>query len=193
MFDSSDIISRLMSKWDYDRFILQRIVQLLDVYTGKHSKTLAVRFDLTFPLGYTQVFTNDLVSSFTQKLIQKYRRQGRDPYYIWAREQRASVNPHYHFAILLDGQQIQGFSHVFYNAQSLWGSTLGVDASGLVHHCIDEVYYKNFSNGIMIRRSEDDAQLVYESVVQQLSYLAKMRDKRSDGDPWRNFGMSQLY
>lgn len=193
MFDSSGIMSRLMSKWNYDCFILQRIVQLLDVYTGKHSKALVVRFDLTFPLGYTQVFTNELISSFTQKLIQKYRRQGRDPYYIWAREQRTSINPHYHFAILLDGQQIQGFSHVFHNAQSLWSSTLGADASGLVHHCNDGVCYKNFSNGIMIRRNEADAQLAYEAVVQQLSYLAKMRDKRSDGAPWRNFGMSQLY
>lgn len=193
MFDSSGITSSLMSRWDYDYLIFQRIIQLLNVYTNKHSKTLVVRFDLTFPLGYTQVFTNELISSFTQKIIQKYRRQGRDPCYIWVREQRTSVNPHYHFAILLDGQQIQGFSHVFYNAQRLWGSTLGVDASGLVHHCIDEVYYKNFSNGIIIRRNEADAQLTYEAVVQQLSYLAKMRDKRSDGASWRNFGMSQLY
>jgi hypothetical protein len=193
MFDSSGITSSLMSIWDYENLIFQRIIQLLNVYTNKHSKTLVVRFDLTFPLGYTQVFTNELISSFTQKLIQKYRRQGRDPYYIWVREQRASVNPHYHFAILLNGQQIQKFDHVFYNAQSLWGSTLGTDASGQVHHCNDGVCYKNFSNGIMIRRSGSDAQLAYEAVVRQLSYLAKMRDKRSDGAPWRNFGMSQLY
>ena len=82
---------------------------------------------------------------------------------------------------------------MFHNAQSLWGSTLGVDASGLVHHCIDEVYYKKFSNGLMIRRSEGDAQLAFDAVVQQLSYLAKAIDKRDYGDPWRNFGMSQLY
>lgn len=192
-YDQSTVSNQLMAKWTYDELIFQRIIQLLDFYINKHSKTLVVRFDLTFPLGYPQVVTNELISRFTQKIIQKYKRQNRDPYYIWAREQRTSLNPHYHFAMLLNGHKIEKFYHVFLNAESLWASTLGVDVSGQVHHCTGEVFYKNFSNGIMIDGSKEDAQLAYDSVVTQLSYLAKTKDKRDYGDPWRNFGMSQLY
>ncbi|NDY55818.1 inovirus Gp2 family protein [Desulfovibrio sulfodismutans] len=185
--------SQLMATWTYDELIFQRIIQLLDFYINKHSKALVVRFDLTFPVNYAPVVTNDIISSFTQKIIQKYKRQGLNPYYIWVREQNSSDHPHYHFAILLNGHKIEKFYHVFVNAESLWASTLGTNVSGQVHHCAGNNFYKQFSNGIMIDRSKEDVHMAYNSVVTQLSYLAKAKDKRDYGDPWRNFGMSQLY
>ncbi len=185
-------MSVLMTRYDYEYSIFQKLIELLNFYLNKHSKCLVVRFDLTFPLNYMSVAINVLISSFTQKLIQKYKRQGLDPFYIWAREQNTSDHPHYHFALLLNGHKIESFSHVFMNAQSLWASTLGVDVSGQVHYCIGEKYYKNYANGIMIEMYHDEAQAKYDAVICQLSYLAKIKDKRDYGDPWRNFGMSRL-
>ncbi|WP_084158794.1 YagK/YfjJ domain-containing protein [Solidesulfovibrio alcoholivorans] len=193
MLDSTSITNTLMSKWDYDQLIFERIIALLNSYLSRHSKCLVVRFDLRFPVCYMQVISNELISQFMQKIIQKYKRQGLDPSYIWVREQDTSVNPHYHCALLLNGHKVRDFHHVFCNAQSLWGSTLGVDAFGLVHNCISREYVHGFKNGIMIETYREDALLNYEAVIHQLSYLAKMRDKRDHGDPWRNLGMSQLH
>ena len=113
----------LMTRYDYEYSIFQKLIELLNFYLNKHSKCLVVRFDLTFPLNYMSVATNVLISSFTQKLIQKYKRQRLDPFYIWAREQNTSDHPHYHFALLLNGHKIESFYHVLMNAQSLWAST----------------------------------------------------------------------
>lgn len=192
MFNSQYITDSLMSKWDYDYLIFKKILELLNFCLDKHSKCLVVRFDLTFPCDYVQVMSNALISKFIQKLIQKYKRQGLDPFYIWVREQNISIHPHYHCALFLNGHKIHSFNHVFVNAQSLWESTLGVDVSGQVDHCNRYVYFENFKNGILIDRSKDDAQSKYNAVIHQLSYLAKTRDKRDYGDPWRNFGMSGL-
>lgn len=193
MLNRTSIISELMSQWDYDELIFNRITELLDYYLSIHSRVIVVRFDLTFPEHYTQVSHNRLISKFIQKLIQKYQRQKNNPCYIWVREQNMSDHPHYHCALLLNGHKIQSFYHVFLNAQNLWSSTLGIDASGQIDHCNRYKYYGNFSNGIMIDKHTDDAQAKYEAVIRQLSYLAKARDKRDYGDPWRNFGMSELH
>lgn len=193
MLNHWNITSELMGQYDYEYLLFQKIIKLLNFYLNKHSKCLVTRFDLTFPCEYREIIFNHLISSFMQKFIQKYKRQGLDPYYIWARELKSGKHPHYHCALLLNGHKVQSFSHVFANAQSLWGSTLGIDVSGQVDHCTGTNYYKNFSNGIMIDKSKGDAQAKYEAVICQLSYLAKMRDKRDCGDPWRNFGMSELH
>lgn len=192
MLDHWNILGLLMSQYDYEYLIFQKIIDLLNFYLNKHSKCLVVRFDLTFPLSYASVMSNELISSFIQKLIQKYKRKNLDPYYIWVREQNTSHHPHYHCALLLNGHKVESFSFIFHDVKSLWASTLGVDVAGQVHHCNDEKYYKNYANGIMIETYQNEAQVKYEAVIRQLSYLAKMRDKRDYGDPWRNFGMSGL-
>jgi len=194
MLDSTETVFKLVHQWDYDQLILNRSIELLNFYLTKHSKALVVRFDLTFPHDHQQVFTNELMSKFIQKMIQKYKRDGRDPYYMWARETSHGLHPHYHCVILLNGHKTIHFNHVFENAKSLWGSTLNTDISGQVHHCMSNSYCAGFKNGIMIETyKQEEAQKKYNDVITQLSYLAKTAGKRDYGDPWRNFGMSELH
>jgi hypothetical protein len=127
------------------------------------------------------------------KLVQKYRRQRLDPFYMWTREIQTSLHPHYHCVLLLNGNLVKSFSHVFENAKMFWGNTIGDGTPGLIDHCIQNPWIPGYQNGIMLIRCSPDAQMTYDKVVVQLSYLAKMAGKREPGDPWRNFGMSELH
>ena len=193
MFNSHDVIAQLSSEWNYLDNILVRIIQLLNLYIERHGKVLVVRFDVRYPQSYPGIYTNSHISAFRAKLIQKYRRQGLDPYYMWAREQKTSSHPHYHCVLLLNGNLVKSYSHVFENAKILWSSTIKDSTPGLIHHCNEHPWTPGYRNGIMIIRCSPDAQFTYNAVVTQLSYLAKMADKRDYGDPWRNFGMSELH
>lgn len=192
MFDSCQVSTKLKSQYHYVDNMFERLIKLLDFYANKHGKVLVVRFDITYPLLYPKVMSNEHIRLCMAKLVQKYKRHGFDPYYMWTREQKVSLHPHYHCVLLLNGNLVRSFSHVFENARMLWSSTIGDNTPGLIDHCIDNPWMPGYENGIMLVRAKADAQITYDAVVTQLSYLAKMADKRDYGDPWRNFGMSEL-
>jgi|APHig6443717817_1056837.scaffolds.fasta_scaffold19373_2 hypothetical protein len=187
----TNIVSELKSKYNYNDLIFDRLIFLLNHYIHKHGKTLVVRFDLRYPAKYFSMESNH-ICPFVAKLVQKYKRLSLDPYYMWTREQNIGEHPHYHCLILLNGNKVRSFHHVFENARNLWGSTIGDPTPGLVHHCTADCQSQNFTNGIMIVRSSVDFHNAYNQVVIQASYIAKAAYKRSHGDPWRNFGMSEL-
>ncbi len=175
--------------------IIDPLGRLLNYYVESHSKVLVVRFDLRFPQDFKPVDTNRYISETIAYINKKYTRQGLSPMYFWAMEQHQSLHPHYHIVLLLDGQKIRSYAHVFANAEAAWGRALGADVSGCVHHCnrtngtIDM-----HRNGLQIRRcdGEQAMQEQMQAVWTQISYLAKAYSKAPKKDGLRNFGMSRL-
>ena len=181
-----------LANYEYDDSILTAIGNLLNHYTEKHGKTLVVRFDLRYPQAYSREITNQDVSRCMAKIVQRYKRQGYDPYYIWVREQVGSNHPHYHCCLFLNGNRVRSYNHVFQTAESLWGSTLNLPAVGLVHHCTTNSQGIPHENGILLRRSDENCQARFEDVQRQTSYMAKAEGKASPKDGLRNFGMSRI-
>ncbi|MCQ5219674.1 hypothetical protein NE596_16085, partial [Desulfovibrio desulfuricans] len=81
----------------YRDSISQKISELLDEYTRTFSKTMIVRFDVTYPKTYIGVEDNSDKSALMKLLIQQCSRNGVSPAYFWLREQSLrSNNQHYH-------------------------------------------------------------------------------------------------
>lgn len=165
---------------------------LLKSYLNRHSKALIVRFDVHYPEDYPMVSGNEDISACIAYVAKKYKRQGLDPFYIWVREQLRSVHPHYHCALLLNGQKVRGYRHVFKNVEEAWGRTLGCSVSGCINYCLSDG--DSDYNGKMIRR--DAGPVIFDirrnEVLHQLSYLAKAYTKELGYDGLRNFGCSRI-
>jgi hypothetical protein len=108
--------------------------------------------------------------------------------YVWAREQVSSDYPHYHLAILLNGQAYRRLGSYTSDKglvraiKEAWESALGLDESqdndGLVS-------YPRDSDFILTR----DDERTRRNCFSRLSYLCKVASKRY-GDRSRNFGYS---
>lgn len=191
--------TKLIKECDYENVIVDKIRDLFNYYTRKHSKVIVIRFDVHYPKGYyppagdidAPIGNTDL-STCMAYVIKKYKRQKLDPYYIWVREQKRSIHPHYHCALLLDGQKIKSFSHVFDTVQDEWERVIGQQAHGCINHCTSEID-KDY-NGKMIRRCDEQSRYLHRchEVFQQLSYLAKSLTKAHANDGLRNFGISRI-
>ena len=172
--------------------IHSKIVDLIKYYIMKHSKIIIVRFDIRYPASYAEDGNNRDISACLAYVVKKYKRWGLDPCYIWVREQHLSKHPHFHCALLLDGQKVRAYVHVFRNVEEAWGRTLGCPVSGCINHCTSGG--SPDYNGKMLRR--DAGHEVYmdrlHDVLRQLSYLAKNYTKELECDGQRNFGCTQL-
>ena len=193
MDNINNVLDHLKFSFSYTDNILNRLIQLLSFYTSKHGKTLVVRCDLKYPTDYKEVFYNDDIVRFSAYIIQHYKHQGYDPYYMWVREQEASLHPHYHFLILLNGNKVRAYHHVFDTARSMWGNIIGSSQQGLIDHCTRSKNGEQHENGILLVRSSEDYQQRYGEVLRQVSYMAKFDGKGDYLDGLRNFGMSRLH
>lgn len=183
------------NKYTYRTEMITPLKQLLYYYVRTHSKTMVIRFDLSFPQDYPLVYNNNAISETIAYIVKKYGRRGLEPMYFWCMEQKKSSHPHYHVVLFLDGQKVRSYDHVFYNVQEAWGRSLGVNVSGCVHHCntyLGQVYMDR--NGLQIRRCDgiEAMQQQMQAVYNQISYLAKEDTKLPANDGLRNFGMSRL-
>ena len=186
-----------MSHNAQDTFRLKENIQtsldnLLQEYTSRHSKVLPVRFDIRYPDDYHQVGDNIDISRCIAKTVQKLKRDGLDPKYIWVRERESSNNQHYHCLILLNGHKSQNPHRVFSTVKQLWGSTIGAEPSGLIDHCTKSKNGTKHPNGIMLRKQDADYEEKKEQVMKQISYLAKVQGKGEPLDKVRDFGMSRI-
>ena len=170
----------------------RKIHALLKQYVRDHSKSLIVRFDVHYPASYPWPASNEHISSCMAYVVKKYTRHGLDPHYIWVREQLRSSHPHYHCALLLNGQKTRSYRHVFHNVEAAWARTLGCPVPGCINRCLkdDDPDY----NGKIIRRDagQTACEVRFHEVLRQLSYLAKAYTKTLDYDGQRNFGCTRL-
>jgi hypothetical protein len=162
--------------------------QLIGVYLMKHSKVLPVRFDLRYPHDKIMGADNTDISKCMSKIIQKFKRDGLDPVYMWVREQALNHNPHYHCLILLNGHKTRSPEMVFDVAARLWASTICDYTNGLVHHCDKTRTGEYQVNGELIYRQD----AIFPHVERQISYMAKPNGKGTLNDGLRDFGMSRI-
>ena len=184
----------------------QKAQELLENYKDRHSKVLAIRFDLRYPdksqqhegdPNQTELATNkEKMSTVDNGDIRKtisalnkyYKRKGLDPAYIWVREQKTSEAQHYHTMLLLNGHKIQNPHGVFSKVEALWQKTIGSEKKGLIQKCNKDRKGNRRANGEVFCRSEGTP----KHVQRQISYMVKPRDKGAPKDGLRDFGMSRL-
>ena len=165
---------------------------LLEDHLNRNSKVLVVRFDVHCPENYPMVSGNEDISTCIAYVVKRYKRQGFDPSYIWVREQYRSIHPHCHCALLLNGQKVRGYLHVFQNVEGVWGRTLGCSISGCINYCLSDED-SNY-NGKMIRKDAGPVifNICRNEVLHQLSYLSKEYTKELGHDRLRSFGCSRM-
>ena len=177
----------------YSDSISQKIFELLEEYTKTFSKTMVVRFDVTYPKTYIGVEDNSDMSALMKLLIQQCSRNGVSPAYFWVREQSLrSNNQHYHCMLLLDGNKTCRYYPYIESAEKMWGRLLNVDPLGLIHYCNRSPEGNRQANGIILRSDDPNYEGKIEAVVRQAMYLAKDHTKGIYNDGIRDFGMTRL-
>ena len=177
----------------YRDSISQKISELLKEYTRTFSKTMFVRFDVTYPKTYIVVEDNSDMSALMKLLIQQCSRNGVSPAYFFVREQsRGSDNQHYHCMLLLDGNKTCRYYPYLEAAEEIWRRMLNVDKKGLIHYCDKDSDGNRQDNGIILRSDDPNYEDKIEAVVRQAMYLAKDHTKGIYNDGVRDFGMTRL-
>lgn len=140
-----------------------------------HHKLFLLRFDLH---QQENPLNNRRISIFIRHLSgrintqYKVKRVG----FIWVREQEKSDNPHYHFALLLNGSKVQHPHYLIEMVKEVWEFIDGfVWVPG---NC----YYR-------INRDDFNA---LQLVVLRISYFAKGRGKGRAGSTISNYGTSRI-
>lgn len=177
----------------YRPTIHDKISTLLTEYTTSHSKTMVIRFDVTYPKGFMAVEDNSDISALMKLLIQQCSRKGVSPAYFWVREQSLrSNNQHYHCMLLLDGNKTRRYYPYIESAEKMWGRLLNVDPHGLIHYCDRGTDGHRQANGIILRSDDLNYEDKIDTVVRQAMYLAKDHTKGIYNDGVRDFGMTHL-
>ncbi len=177
----------------YSDSISQKLFELLEEYTRTFSKTMVVRFDVTYPKGFIAVEDNSGMSDLMKLLIQQCSRNGVSPAYFWVREQSLrSDNQHYHCMLLLDGNKTCRYYPYIELVEEIWGRRLNVDPKGLIHYCDRDPDGNRQANGIILRSDDPNYESKIDTVVRQAMYLAKDHTKGFYNDGIRDFGMTRM-
>ena len=177
----------------YRPTIRDNLATLLTEYATLHSKTMVIRFDVTYPKGFKAIEDNSDISALMKLLIQQCSRKGVSPAYFWVREQSLrSNNQHYHCMLLLDGNKTCRYYPYLEAAEEIWRRMLNVDKKGLIHYCDKDTDGKSQANGIILRSDDPYYEDKIDAVVRQAMYLAKDHTKGIYNDGVRDFGMTRL-
>ena len=147
--------------------ILKAIDNVMDDYMDRHSKSFAMRGDISLPEGSDQ----SLIMKFNHRFIESQKNKGYDPAYIMAREISPEGKTHYHMALLLNGQKVENTYYVFEDMVRILKNVAG--PGGAINHCND-----GHRNGITIKRDDPDPRDLQE-VLRQFSYVAKIEQKEN--------------
>lgn len=176
---------------------LKRTEQVMHQAVNDHRRVTMIRFDLRFPSCWDlEVYPYPLcISQFFRNLNYLLDRDSKGKgrsnklRYVWSKEFGVgNGRPHYHVAIMVNGDLYRPFRYFRPGAKSLpgmiiqaWADALGIvgwEAVGLVY---------SPSRGAM-SFGPDNYQSQLEA-FQRMSYVCKVRTKRY-GDGNRNFGCS---
>ena len=92
-----------------------------------------------------------------QAVCREFSRKGYDPQYIAKREQKTSVNPHLHVAVLLDGNKKRSIASIHKTFEKHWANQPGipleeVQQKALVYPCNKAPDGSPRENGRVIKR-----------------------------------------
>ena len=188
--------SQMIKDYDQTKYrgsVSQKLFSLLEEYTNTFSKTMIVRFDVTYPQRFISVEDNSDMSDLMKLLIQQCSRNGVSPAYFWVREQSLrSNNQHYHCMLLLDGNKTCRYYPYIEAAEKMWGRILDVDPKGLIHYCDRDPDGNRQANGTILRSDDPNYEDKIDIVVRQAMYLAKDHTKGIYNDGFRDFGMTRI-
>jgi hypothetical protein len=181
---------------------LERMYLTINKALEEHPRTLAIRFDLTFPEWMGFIHT-DVISKFLASLeaqieadLKRKAKSGIRVYpctvrYIWAREQVSSHHWHYHCVIFLNkdayftlGDITAEEGNTAARIHKAWASALGTDFNavrGLIQFCDNGEYY--------LDRNDVWNEVELSRLFEACSYLAKVATKQF-GDRTKNFSSS---
>lgn len=154
---------------------------LLNAMLARHSKVLFLRFDLRFPEAYC--WPEPI--SYLLRFLDCYRRwlveHDFDPQYGIRMEKMTSANPHFHVALLLNGNNANAGHAWFYKqqAENCWLKAVGECTVGLVDYCHRDYRGASLPEGTLVIRPpqwtgiEVQTTPEYQEVFKAMSYLAK--------------------
>lgn len=176
---------------------LKRTEQVMHQAVNDHRRVTMIRFDLRFPFWWDleiylyQTCISQFFNNLNYLLARDSKGKGRSNKlrYVWSKEFGAeNGRPHYHVAIMVNGDLYRPFGYSQPGMQSLagmivmsWADALdlcGIEAFGLAYFPSRSAM--SFSGSDYQSRSE---------VFRRSSYLSKVRTKRY-GDGTRSFGYS---
>jgi hypothetical protein len=133
---------------EYRKDIMDRIDTCLYTAVNRHCKVFIVSLLVRFPKTFVHDGKNAHVSELLRRIGMHYDFHKVDCWYVWAREQVTSANPHYHVFMALNGSRVDIGRHVLWLAARIWTDVLKVPSDGCIELC--ERY--NCANGIRIIR-----------------------------------------
>ena len=177
----------------YRESITEGLSHLLTAYTRTFSKTMIIRFDVTYPKKFTAIEDNSDMSALMKQLVQYCSRRKVSPAYFWVREQSlGSDNQHYHCMLLLDGNKTRCYYFYTELAERTWGRILNVYPKGLIHYCDRGPDGNRQANGIILRSDDPNYENKIDTVARQAMYLAKDHTKGIYNDGVPDFGMTRI-
>ncbi len=164
--------------------ILNEINRQFEFAERTKDDILFVRYDIRFPDGVDPTNNervNDAYRSFQTKFMKNLSRHGLKPQYVAVREESASEPPHYHVALMLNGQKAQPVQNHIQTAERLWESTLGIatkeNGCGLISDCTTDCHGEKQINGVLLSKGDPEMELKKFDCIQKTSQLAKTDDK----------------
>ncbi|EKK9986400.1 inovirus Gp2 family protein [Vibrio parahaemolyticus] len=187
-----------------DDSYLASIKRTFDYALSQYPRTLLMRFDLHYPDGYSNAnVTGKQITKFRESfkaimcayLKRKSHNRHSDPRFIWCREIVTSAYPHYHVAVLLNGDVFKGVGpyddikgeYISGMIAKAWASATGLS----VEQASRAIYFPN--NGTYEINRRDNTETFYNQYNQafyRVSYLAKLESKLF-GNRGRNFDSSR--
>ncbi|HCG5955792.1 TPA: inovirus Gp2 family protein, partial [Vibrio parahaemolyticus] len=171
---------------------------------SQYPRTRLMRFDLHYPDGYpVNGVTGKQITKFQESfkaimcayLKRKKHNRHSKPRFIWCREIVTSEYPHYHVAVLLNGDVFQGMGpydditgeYISGMIAKAWASAIGLS----VEQASRAIYFPN--NGTYEINKRGNAETFYNQYNQafyRVSYFAKLESKLF-GNRGRNFDSSR--
>lgn len=187
----------LLTSYEFISEYLYSTENVLGLALNEHKRTLVIRFDLHFPKqtdcpDYPSPYQSNVISRFIASLQAKFKadlkKKRRDNVrvhhstmrYIWCKQRKWANQPHYHVALLLNGDTYNSiglYGSQYHNNSArinqAWLSTLGLEihsVAGLVHFPSSRpLYYLDVNSALF--------ETVYNDVFRRLSYLCKSASK----------------
>ncbi|HCG9469101.1 TPA: inovirus Gp2 family protein [Vibrio parahaemolyticus] len=170
---------------------LRRTKQTFDYALSQYPRTRLMRFDLHYPDGYPiNGVTGKQITKFQESfkaimcayLKRKKHNRHSKPRFIWCKEIANSAYPHYHVAVLLNGDVFQGVGpydgltsqYVSGMIAKAWASATGlsVEQASSV-----SVFSDNGTYEINKRLDEEAFYNQYNQAFYRVSYFAKKESK----------------
>lgn len=179
----------------YHEEILKAIWQHFSCALQKHSQILMINLVVRYPQNLKEISpSNNCFQYFITEYKRRLQNRCWDPAYIWVREAKPNMPPHWHLIIILNANKIRYFDNLA-ECNYYWSLALQKyynyhgDTAGLIHQCCANINSRIWHKGVIIHRGD---QAVLGECLKICSYLGKINTKQNTPPGVRKFGASQI-